>query len=102
MTTRRSAEKEQFWRLVISEQQRSGLSIKEFCKQQAVSEASFYAWRREIRNRDQPPAPLGKTILPVKVTGQPLVPSPSDQRSVDVEIELPRGIVVRLYGGANS
>ena len=41
MKTRRSAEKEEFWRLVISEQHRSGLSIKEFCKQQNISEAAW-------------------------------------------------------------
>ena len=100
MKTRRSAEKEEFWRLVISEQQRSGLSIKEFCKQQDVSEASFYAWRKGIQKHDHSPAPVGQTIVPVKVMGK--IPAPPERRSVDVEIELSSGIVVRVYGGVNS
>lgn len=51
-TSRRSLEKEAFWRLVLSEQQQSGLSIRAFCAEEGLSEPSFYAWRREIRKRD--------------------------------------------------
>jgi len=50
---RRSAEKEAFWRLVFEEHQASGLSVRAFCKQEALSEASFYAWRKELAKRDQ-------------------------------------------------
>jgi transposase-like protein len=37
------------WRERIAEQQRSGLSIKRFCKERNVAEHSFYAWRRRLR-----------------------------------------------------
>ena len=37
--SRRSVEKEEFWRLVLKEHAASGLSIKAFCKREAVSEA---------------------------------------------------------------
>jgi transposase-like protein len=49
---RRDVEKEQFWRLAVEEQQRSGLGVREFCRRESVSEPSFYAWRRELRRRD--------------------------------------------------
>jgi hypothetical protein len=31
----------------------SGLSVREFCDWQALSEPCFYAWRRELANRDR-------------------------------------------------
>lgn len=48
--------REAFWRQAIQqfhEQQADNkLSIRTFCQQQQLSEASFYAWRRELRLRD--------------------------------------------------
>jgi len=50
--TRRSLEKEAFWRKILARQRRSGLSVREFCQGEGVSEGSFYAWRRELLKRD--------------------------------------------------
>jgi hypothetical protein len=36
----------------VTRQPRSGLSIRAWCKQQGVKEASFYAWRRTLAQRD--------------------------------------------------
>jgi transposase-like protein len=38
------------WRTIISEQPASGLSIAAYCRQRRVPEASFYAWRRKLRD----------------------------------------------------
>jgi transposase-like protein len=46
-------EKEQFWRLVLEEHQKSGLSVREFCRAESISEPSFYAWRRTLAKSDQ-------------------------------------------------
>ena len=51
--SRRSVEKEAFWRLVLDEQKASGLSVRAFCRKESVSEPSFYAWRKELAKRDQ-------------------------------------------------
>lgn len=48
----RDAEKERFWREIIRRQLRSGQSIRGFCRDEALSEPSFYAWRRELKQRD--------------------------------------------------
>jgi putative transposase len=40
------------WRERIAEQQRSGLSIKQFCKEHGLAEHSFYFWRRKLRVPD--------------------------------------------------
>ena len=33
------------WRERIAEQERSGLSVKQFCQERGVTQYSFYAWR---------------------------------------------------------
>ena len=48
----RSLERERAWREVMDRQRLSGLSVRGFCRREAVSEASFYAWRRELQRRD--------------------------------------------------
>jgi transposase len=48
----RDSRKEEYWRGVIDDWRGSGLSARAFCRQQAVSEASFYCWRRELQKRD--------------------------------------------------
>jgi len=45
--------KERFWRRAIRRWQRSGLSVRAFCAAEALSEPSFYGWRRELARRDQ-------------------------------------------------
>ena len=67
--SKRSVENEEFWRLVLNEHAASGLSIKAFCKREAVSEASFYFWRRELAIRDEQSGqtPNSSAIIPVRV-----------------------------------
>lgn len=50
--SKRSEEKEAFWRWIIEEQQRSGLTVRAFCQREGIPEPSFYGWRREIDRRD--------------------------------------------------
>lgn len=37
------------WRRRVERQQRSGLSILEFCRREGFSAGSFYAWKRRLR-----------------------------------------------------
>jgi hypothetical protein len=66
---RRDPVKERFWRETIRRQKTSGLSIREFCARQSLTESAFHAWRGEIRRREQQcgpgtiPTPL---MLPTK------------------------------------
>ncbi len=45
--------KERFWRRLLHEWRQSGQSIRAFCRKRAVSEPSFYAWRRTLAQCDQ-------------------------------------------------
>jgi len=37
------------WAERIAAQQRSGMSVKQFCKEQRLTECSFYAWRKRLQ-----------------------------------------------------
>ena len=86
--------------------EQSGLSVREFCDFQSLSEASFYAWRRELANRGVParrgeqktPAdamPVGP-FVPVRVVAD----EPVGCESVPVlEVQLPSGVQLRVPAG---
>ena len=44
--------KDDQWRDRIAEQERSGLSVKQFCKERGVSEYSFYTWRKRLAKKE--------------------------------------------------
>jgi transposase-like protein len=48
MGRRPSEERGRYWRDVMTQQRRSGLSVAAFCRQHAVSPATFYGWRRRL------------------------------------------------------
>lgn len=61
----RDAEKESYWREQLVAWQKSGLSIRAFCKERGIVETSFYAWRREliIRARESGEVDAGNTSV---------------------------------------
>ena len=44
-TNRRAGE----WAERIAAQQRSGITVKQFCKERGLTEYSFYAWRKRLQ-----------------------------------------------------
>ena len=38
----------QFWQMAIETWRSSGLTIRQFCKQEGLSEPSFYSWRKRL------------------------------------------------------
>ena len=40
------------WAERIAAQQRSGISVKQFCKEQGLTEYSFYAWRKRLQKKE--------------------------------------------------
>jgi len=57
---KRDAEREAFWRRALARQRESGLTVRAFCRREGVSEPSFYAWRRVVRERDAERRPTAK------------------------------------------
>jgi transposase-like protein len=50
MERTRLADRSEYWRARIAEQEGSGLPVARFCKDQGISEQSFYVWRKRLRN----------------------------------------------------
>ena len=72
-----------WWQRLILSHDSSGLSIAAFCQQRDVSTASFYAWRRKLREDATPTPPAASSFIAVELTpslGQP------------IEVHLPGGV----------
>ncbi len=94
MAHSRSAEKEAFWQMAVDEQQCSGLSIKAFCRQQGLSEPSFYAWRKKLQKRDAPRDDSPSPFLPVRVL--PATGSNDRRHMESLRITTPSGFTVSV------
>ena len=46
-------EKREQWSRTVSLQEKSGQSVREFCHERGLTEATFYAWRQRLR-KEQP------------------------------------------------
>lgn len=85
---------EKRWRDLVGRQPPSGLSVRAFCAREQVTEASFYAWRREIavRDREKPMADgCAAAFVPVVVSG-----AKAHEAGDCIIIELRGGRVLRL------
>ena len=71
------------WRGIMQEQQASGLSVAAFCRRAHVPQASFFAWRRRLRD--------AVTFAEVKVPATPVAEADG------IELRLPgrRYVVLR-------
>jgi hypothetical protein len=90
MSKPRDPRREEFWRNAIAGWKKSGQSIRDYCSERLLSEASFHGWRRELAKRDQTTPPALK-FLPVQVHAE-----------ATVEVVLPNGLVVRVPAGASA
>jgi hypothetical protein len=90
----RNMEREQFWRLVLEEHAKSGLNARAFCRRESISEPSFYAWRRKLRERDAGPASVD--LVPVDVVSSVSPVQPIDGSGGQIEVVMADGLVVRF------
>jgi hypothetical protein len=67
-THRRNQAREQFWRDTVAAWRQSGQSVRAFCAARGVSEATFFARRREL---------IDRTTYASRATVGPAVPSRS-------------------------
>lgn len=103
----KSSEKEEFWRLVLDEFRSSRLTVRAFCKREALAEASFYAWRKRLCQRDEARA-AGVTnqpgkLIPVDIIDSSALPQYPEltnvrdrcEQATQVEVRTPCGFLVR-------
>ena len=41
-------DQQQFWQMVLETFKSSGLTVRQFCKQEGLSEQTFYFWRKKL------------------------------------------------------
>jgi transposase len=91
----RRTSKERFWRRMMRQWRGSGLSVREFCDEQGLSEPSLYAWRRTLAERDA----AAVHFVPVQVTPESNPPVAADGVPGAVELVLGAGRRLRIGPG---
>jgi hypothetical protein len=105
--SKRSEEKRMYWRGMLDRQAASGLSVRQFCREEHVSEASFHSWKRKLTDGDRPAQkpsekggqkqPQAKSVTKQADNTAVFIPVRVSRATNDlVEIVHPRGHVVRL------
>ena len=101
---RRDPARERSWRRTIREQQRSGLSVRDFCRREGLKDWTFRWWRLELARRDHEPSTApsrerteaASAFLPVRVVDPEAV---APRTAPPIEIVLPAGPIVRVPFG---
>jgi len=92
--TRRS---EQEWKQIIDEHGRSGQSVQAYCESKAIGVASFYQWRRRLRDSKSLKKPSKGSFIEM---GQIRTPgSVSDASSWTITLDLGDGLKLVLQRG---
>ena len=76
------------WAERIAARQRSGMSVKQFCKEQGLTECSFYAWRKRLQKKE-----------PVRFA---LVDRGAARQEAAVELVLATGERLRISAGVDG
>src|SRR5437879_6240504 len=85
--TKRSKKAWMKWRRLVSEQARSGQSVKAFCREQGLCRPYFFVWKKRLEEHTP------TKFLEVQVAGQG--PSTPGDASVEMRLRNGRSTVVR-------
>ena len=101
MAQRPDVGKQAFWLELIRRWQRSQTTVREFCRRHRISEASFFSWRRVLRERGllHDPVPLTTADAPAFVKLSMLDAEPSVS---DIELVLDQRRILRVRPGFDA
>jgi hypothetical protein len=75
-----NTDQHQFWQMVLETFKSSGLSVRQFCSQEGLSEPSFYAWRKRLTKpqtsdieKEEQPEPFIQVSMPSAKSGLELI-----------------------------
>ena len=94
----RDPRKEQFWRDNLRRWPASGLTIRAYCRRHRLSEASFYAWRWELAERDEQSRPVADAAA-VRFAALTVHAAPTGPAEPSVEVVLANGRRLRVPVG---
>jgi len=94
-----STKREQEMRVLLAEQESSGLTVRDFAEQRGLKKASLYWWRSELRRRDRESTPRGDFIevghAPYDDSGLEVVVTDCDLRIV-IGADFDEQVLIRL------
>ncbi len=100
----RDPAKEAYWRRMLARQADSQGSIRAWCLEQGLNEATFHGWRRELTRRDAEAKPSVRREAKTRSTAFVRVRVTEDRsQPVDLRIEivLTDGRCVRVHGSVD-
>lgn len=100
MAGRKNAEKELRWREMLKRHADSGVSVREFCASEGVSEPSFYAWRKKLGMRKDGNA-RARPARDRFGNGRLFVPLQVLDTAATLEIIHPLGYRIQVTGDVN-
>jgi hypothetical protein len=107
----RDLRKESRWRKLVSAQHRSGQTVRQYCRENGLTESAFWFWKRELTKRDaeKPIRRSGSRSsvhhnerarrLPSLV---PVMIGPAITHAAPVEVLLPHGARVRVAASCDE
>ena len=104
MARKKSEGRETLWRGILRRQAEGGLSICRFCAAEGISEASFYAWRKKLRERQHDGARARQSRVreeAVSDDARLFVPLKLLETVATLEIVHPHGCRIQVTGEVN-
>jgi len=90
-------DQEQFWHMAIETWQTSGLSVRQFCRDEGLSEPQFYVWRRKLNGSNSKQIGQNKPEPSAFIE----VAMPRSTSAV-IELVLTSGNMLRIPHGADA
>jgi hypothetical protein len=88
---RKIGPRDEAWRARLAAQKQSGVSVKQFCEQQGLTEQSFYYWRKRL----QAPASMRFALVEAG-------PRQGSAEHTALELVLTTGERLRIGGGVDA
>ena len=86
-------DQQQFWQMVMETFKSSGLSVRNFCKQEGLSEPAFYSWRKKLTKKDKTKDANSSAFIEVAM--------PSE-KPCSLELLLSSGNTLRINSGTDN
>ena len=67
----KQVQRRELWRQRIAEQEKSGRPVSVFCREQSLSEATFFAWRQRLKTQE---SPVSFALVETKAAAEPAPP----------------------------
>src|SRR5215472_7257265 len=92
-------EKQRYWQRTIGDAARSGMSIREFCRQRRLRESQFYWWQRKLKPSRQE---RSRSVVQDKAASFALVSEDGVSMPAGLELVLRDGRRLRISQGVQE